>query len=171
MHVANREAVGMSVRKDSYAWFWVTLAVLAIIFTIVMVVIDMMQPKLTVRLGDGVFTARVAVTDAEREKGLSGVKNLSKNQAMLFVFPHNGTHGIWMKDMKIPIDVVWLDKNRKVVHIVHNMEPESYPTTERSRLPAKYVIELPAGTARERAIHIGAIASFDENSIVEGRPW
>lgn len=169
MHMeANRR---MSVRKDSYAWLWVALAVVGIVVTIVVVVISMAQPRLTLHVGDGVFTARVAKTDSQRAKGLSGVNNLPKHQAMLFIFPKSEPHGIWMKDMRIPIDVVWLDESKKVIHIVRDMDPTSYPTIYRPQAPARYVVELPAGTVKERAIRLGTIARFDENAVSGAWSW
>ena len=161
----------MSVKKDSYAWVWVALVSIAVVATIVLVIVAMTRPKLTLRLGDGVFTASVAATDETRQKGLSGVKELPKDRAMLFVFPLSRTYGIWMKDMKIPIDVVWLDDDRKVIHIVHDMQPDSYPTIYRPKLPARYVIELPAGTAKERSIRVGTVANFDETNMTGIPSW
>ena len=87
----------MSAQKDSYAWLWVSLMVAALIGGIVYFVYEMAQPKTTVYLGDGIFTAHVASTDGAREKGLAGINELPKDKAMLFVFEQDGQHGVWMK--------------------------------------------------------------------------
>jgi len=125
-----------------------------------------LRPHVTVHIGDGVFAAQVANTEAAREKGLSGTLNLRSDQAMLFVFDSDGKWPIWMKDMNYPIDIVWLDSNKKVVYIVKNAPPESYPYEQFTpKENARYVIELPSGTVSQKSIDIGMTAAFDENNI------
>ena len=65
---------------------------------------------------------------------------------MLFVFPDNDQHGIWMKDMKFPIDIIWISENYNIVHVKKDATPESYPTVFKNSKPARYVLELPAGS-------------------------
>ena len=162
----------MSAQKDSYAWLWVSLMVAALIGGIVYFVYEMTQPKAIVYLGDGVFTARVVSTDSAREKGLAGVNNLPKDKAMLFVFEQDDQHGVWMKGMKISLDIVWLDSEKRVVHIVHDVSPDSYPDeVYKPSLPARYVIELAAGTAREKSIRTGMTARFDDEALTKGALW
>ena len=125
-----------------------------------------LQPHTTVRLGDGVFLTRVAKTLVEREKGLSGTRELRSDQAMLLVFDRDDKWSIWMKDMNYPLDIVWLDKDKKVVYIVKNAPPESYPYEKFvPKQEARYVLELPAGTTSKKAITIGAQAQFDESNL------
>ncbi len=161
----------MSVQKDSYTWLFIAVVVVAIVAIIAILIVGMMQPRVTVQLGDGVFKAQVARTDSELKRGLSGVSEFSKDQALLFVFPKDDTYGVWMKDMRIPIDIVWLDKNKKVIHAVSNATPESYPKTFRPPKPARYIVELASGTIKTRAIKIGVIAKFDETRATETRLW
>jgi uncharacterized membrane protein (UPF0127 family) len=125
-----------------------------------------LQPSTTLHLGDGVFKTRVAKTLDEREKGLSGTSTLREDQALLFVFGTDAKWGIWMKDMNYPIDIVWLNKDKKVVYIVKNAPPESYP--DEKFIPkedARYVVEVLAGMADKKAIKIGEKASFDEDHL------
>jgi uncharacterized membrane protein (UPF0127 family) len=125
-----------------------------------------LQPHATVRIGDAVFAAKVAKTPAEREKGLSDTASLRQDQAMLFVYEDDGKWPIWMKDMSYSIDIVWLDKDKKIVYMVKNAPPESYPyETFTPKQDARYVLELPAGTVGKKSIIIGATASFDENTL------
>ena len=96
---------------------------------------------------DGIlFNVDVADTKEEREKGLSGRKYLDRNSGMLFVFPDNGNHGIWMKDMNFPIDIIWISENFHIVDIKRDATPDSYPEVFTSTKLAKYVLELPAGS-------------------------
>jgi uncharacterized protein len=102
------------------------------------------------------YSMTVVKDGPELTRGLSGTDNLPNDQAMLFVFPNDDLWGIWMKDMNYPIDIVWLDSDRTVVHTVQNALPSSYPnTTFKPPVPARYVIELSSGTIERTGIKIG----------------
>lgn len=153
----------MSARKKSRAWLWASSITLVAISLVMFIIFVMLRPSvMAVQLGDGAFKAAIARTDAEHKKGLSGVEYLSQDQAMLFVFSSEGVYDIWMKDMKIPIDAVWLDSNKRVIHVEKNLQPDSYPKTYRSTAPARYIVELPAGAVEARSITINDTAGFDE---------
>ena|SRR3989344_1658143 len=103
-------------------------------------------------------TIRVDIADSpeEREQGLSGKEGLAENEGMLFVFEEDGRYGFWMKDMLFSIDIIWLSKEGRIVDVLENAAPESYP--EYSFLPnvaARYVLELPAGFAKTYNVKIG----------------
>jgi uncharacterized membrane protein (UPF0127 family) len=96
---------------------------------------------------DGIiFNVLVADTKEERVKGLSGRTGLDARQGMLFVFPDNDQHSIWMKDMKFPIDIIWISENLRIVDIKRDASPESYPESFTNVWPARYVLELSAGS-------------------------
>lgn len=156
----------MSIKKDAWSWVLITAVLLLVGAAAAYVLWPQLQPHTTVRIGDGVFLARVAKTAAEREKGLGGTGELRSDQAMLFVYDTDDKHSIWMKDMKYALDIIWLDKNKEIVYIVKNAPPESYPY-ERfvPKQDARYVLELPAGTAGKKMIDIGAKVHFDENQL------
>lgn len=118
------------------------------------------SPRTDVRIGaTGVFQARVADDEKERQKGLSGVERLKDNEALLMVFDGDAQWGIWMKDMRIPLDIVWLDKDFRVVHIVKNASPDTGTSeTFRPTEPARYVLEFNAGASLEHNIQIGDLA-------------
>jgi len=65
---------------------------------------------------------------------------------MLFVFENPGIHGIWMKDMKFPIDIIWLDKDMSVISKELNVSPDTYPQVFYPSREAYYVLEVKAGT-------------------------
>ncbi|NTW62287.1 DUF192 domain-containing protein [Candidatus Saccharibacteria bacterium] len=119
------------------------------------------KPTVDLWLGDGIFRAQIATDGVTRQRGLSGVDKLDKDQAMLFVFPVEGRHEIWMKDMKIPIDIVWLNKDRRVIFMVKNAQPTSSKSGKyKPETPALYVVEFPAGTVDSRSIIIDGKATF-----------
>lgn len=116
-----------------------------------------------VYVNDQVLTARIADTPAAREKGLSGTDSLPNDQAMLFIFDGNGKWPIWMKDMLYNIDVIWLSDNKRVVDLLPNLSPDSYPKAFTPKQDARYVIELPAGYAAQHGITFGTIVDFRDS--------
>ncbi len=156
----------MKRKRGIWSWILVILILVLVGGTAFYVLWPQLQMHTTVRIGDGVFLARVARTDETREKGLSGTSGLRDNQAMLFIYDTDGKRPIWMKDMKYPIDIVWLDADKKVVYIVKNAPPESYPYEQFTpKQDARYVLEFPAGTVSKKSIVIGKETVFDENAI------
>lgn len=116
----------------------------------------------TVHFGDTAIAATVARSSQARERGLSGSKNLAEGTGMLFVFDKEDHWGIWMKDMKYPIDIIWLNNKKEVVYIVHRASPESYPKKSfKPKSVARYVLEVPAGSAKKHSIDIGNKAEFE----------
>lgn len=149
--------------KDRYIVYVIAggVILLAIAATLI-IVAQMVQPKTHLQLGDGVFDARIALTDTDRQKGLSGVTNLSETEALILVYNADSKWPIWMKDMDIPIDIVWLDQNKKVVDIIQNVSPsEGIDVTHIPRVKARYVVEFSAGIVKRKVIHIGSIATFE----------
>lgn len=112
-------------------------------------------PTVTLTAGDARIAAEVASTEQEQERGLSGRAGLSEGKGMLFVFGGEGRRGIWMKDMRFPIDIVWANQDGVIVTIEHAVSPDTYPTSFYPSSPAAYVLELPAGYAQAHAIAIG----------------
>ena len=156
----------MSTRKNVLSWGLIILVLALVGAAAYYILLPQIQPHVNVHIGDGVFATRVVRTPAEREKGLSDTLNLRSDQAMLFVYDSDDKWSIWMKDMKYPIDIVWLDKDKKVVYIVKNAPPESYPYESFTpKEKARYVLELPAGTVSQKKIVIGEDAAFDENKL------
>lgn len=111
----------------------------------------------TLQIGSEQIKAEVANNPAEKEKGLGGRPCIEPDRGMLFVYETAQQYAIWMKDMKFPIDIVWLGPDKKVVAIEKRVDPSTYPdgfTNEKSR-PAQYVLELKSGRAEELGINIG----------------
>lgn len=113
------------------------------------------QDKKQARINNSTIEIEVADTSEERSKGLSGRESLSKNRGLLFIYPEPDFYGIWMKDMKFSIDVIWFDENYRVIDIVQGVRPESFPKTFKPPAPAKYVLEVNAGFTSEYEIKIG----------------
>jgi len=104
----------------------------------------------------------VADSPQERRDGLSNFDSLADNQGMIFLYEESGTYGFWMKDMSFPIDIIWLDKNNRVVKVKRSAQPASFPETFSPDRPAKKVIETPSGWTEEQNIKTG-----DQLTLVE----
>jgi uncharacterized membrane protein (UPF0127 family) len=100
----------------------------------------------------------IADTPAEREKGLSGRTSLAENKGLLFIFEYAGQWGFWMKEMKFPIDMIWLGKDLKVVDVKKNVAPDTYPEVFLPAGDALYVLETKAGFSAKN--HIGTGTQF-----------
>ncbi|MEK7494433.1 MAG: DUF192 domain-containing protein [Patescibacteria group bacterium] len=109
-----------------------------------------------VRIDDQVFQLERADTDEERALGLGYRDSLCDTCGMLFQFPEPGMYPFWMKGMRFPLDIIWLDGNR-VVFIVHAASPSSLELFT-SPEPANAVLEVNAGSARN--IERGDTLSF-----------
>ena len=110
--------------------------------------------------------AEKAITQAEQTTGLSYRKTpLRDGQGMLFIFQADANHGIHMPNMHFAIDIVWITKEKRIVHIEENITPETYPEIFSSPEKARYVLELPAGYIQRSNIAIGDIADWQENPI------
>ena len=90
--------------------------------------------------------------------GLMHMNSLGKNDGMLFVFGSEARHGIWMRNMLFPIDIIWLSKQLVVVDIVEDAKPCRSIVRCKTYLPgekAMYVLELRAHMAKKLGMHKG----------------
>ncbi len=112
------------------------------------------------RFPDGTtIQVELALTPQQRWRGLMGRRSIDKDGGMLFVFPEQRWLEFWMKDTWISLDMVFLDKDRRVTAIFERV-PRAYPDTPESKLARRsavgqYVLELPAGAAKRRGLKVG----------------
>ena len=110
------------------------------------------------------LSAQIPVTGELMSKGLSVKNQLRENESMLFVFEEPLRHTFWMKDMKFPIDIIWLDSNGKIVHIEENLIPCPLVLICPSYAPnadSQYVLETIAGFAQRLNISLGTTIKFE----------
>ncbi|MGZ4777872.1 MAG: DUF192 domain-containing protein [Thermoanaerobaculia bacterium] len=119
-------------------------------------------PRIT--LPDGsLVVVELAANEETRAQGLMYRDQLREGTGMLFLFPSTGDYPFWMKNTLIPLDMVWIDENRKAVAVASNVPPckadpcPSYPPNA----PARYVLELPAGSAVRHRIVTGSTFRFE----------
>jgi hypothetical protein len=96
------------------------------------------------------FALEVAADDASRARGYMGREKVRPREGMIFIFDEDGRHSFWMKDCKVPLDIVWLDGSGRVVWVAANQTPcpatGDCPSIAPSS-PARFVLEFAAGTA------------------------
>lgn len=102
-------------------------------------------------------TIEVADTPEKRVQGLSGRTEVPDDYGMLFIFDVEGRNGFWMKDMQVPIDIIWISTEGTIVHIEHALSPDTYPQIFTPQYPARYVLETRAGYARAHKWDRGTI--------------
>jgi len=114
-----------------------------------------------VRLGGTTVKVEIADTQDEQTLGLSGRESLLDGHGMLFVFKELSEHMFWMKDMKFPIDIIWISENFKIVDIKENATPESYPDVFLPTEKARYVLEVQAGFFASHRLKLGDKVRID----------
>ena len=131
------------------------------------------QNQSQTRKGMTTVSAKTLIVDAEvvsrasdRKEGLSDRESLLLNQGMLFVFENEGSYGIWMKDMKFAIDIIWIDEDKKIVDIVINAAPQPGKkdkelTIYKPRSDAMYVLEVNAGLVSLHNLQIDDKVNFE----------
>jgi uncharacterized membrane protein (UPF0127 family) len=101
----------------------------------------------------------VAQTPDETMWGLSDFPSLPPDTGMMFMFPQPGIYSFWMKNMKFPLDMIWIDSDNRVVTIHENISPDTYyknpPELFLPTSPASAVIELPGGFIKINNLKIG----------------
>jgi len=120
-------------------------------------------PEIPLKLPSGkVLTVEVMANDQDRAMGVMFRDSLPKDRGLLFVFDQPSRYAFWMKNCKFPIDMVWIDADKKIVHVTEKAPPcEKDPCPTFSPMsPALYVLEINALQARaEKAVN-GATLEF-----------
>lgn len=109
-----------------------------------------------IEIGDKEYNVTCARTEEERIKGLQGVTELKDDEGMLFFFEEPQTVGFWMKDTKVPLDIIFISEDMEVIS-VYQGEPENESIAEEDNV--KFVLEVNQGSGIEEG---------DELDIEEG---
>lgn len=108
----------------------------------------------------------VVDTKDKRKKGLSKKDEMPIGEGMLFVFESADKYGIWMKDMKLPIDIIWIDGSKKIVDIKQNalVEPgkkDRELTIYKPKAESLYILEINAGLSTLNNLQIEDNVNFE----------
>jgi uncharacterized protein len=123
-------------------------------------------PKTNVTIDKQTFLTEVATTSAQQEQGLSGRASLPQNQGMLFIFSKPAPYPFWMKDMKFPLDMIFIN-NSKIITIFQNVPVPKNPGDLSSlpvytpKAPADQVLEINAGLSKKYDFKKGDTVTVD----------
>jgi uncharacterized membrane protein (UPF0127 family) len=140
-------------------WFLVLLSA----FVVMSAPAELIQPSIAAeqqtleiasKTGVHVFAVELAVTDAERERGLMFRKQLPEGQGMLFDFKREQEVSMWMENTYVPLDMIFIRKDGRILRIAENTEPLSRAIIS-SRGPVLAVLEVLGGTANKLGIAAG----------------
>lgn len=104
------------------------------------------------------FRLEVCANDAERAMGLMYRRSLDRDAGMIFVFPNERQNSFWMKNTYIPLDMVFVGRDMKVVGILHDVPPLNQLPRSVGK-PSMYVLEFAAGTMKRHGVAEGATLS------------
>lgn len=106
------------------------------------------------------WSVDIANTNQTRITGLSNRATLNHKKGMLFAFNTSGRQSFWMKDMLMPIDMVFFDENWEIILIESRVEPDTFPKIFGNTVISKYVLEINAGEAEYFDLKTGDKAIF-----------
>ncbi|OGZ70368.1 MAG: hypothetical protein A2904_00605 [Candidatus Staskawiczbacteria bacterium RIFCSPLOWO2_01_FULL_33_9] len=103
------------------------------------------------------FDVQLAQNAIDKTKGLMFQKSLEQNRGMLFLFDKEAKYSFWMQNTLIPLDIIWINENKRVVFISESNQPCTWsscpsitPTAD-----AKYVLELNSGVVQKIGLKLG----------------
>lgn len=111
---------------------------------------------------DECFYMELAKTASEKNKGLMFRDSLAEDRGMLFIFESEGIYPFWMKNMKFPLDIIWLNGEKEVVFIAKGEKPcqnDFCPLIDPGK-KATYVLEINAGLSDAIGLKIGEEVDF-----------
>ena len=109
--------------------------------------------------------AETMLREVDRMRGMMFRDSLAKDRGMLFLHPEDGNYAYWMYQCRIPLDIIWMNHDRRIVEISPNTPP--CPSKAAHECPsfgghekARYVLELAGGGAAMYSLHVGDAVSF-----------
>lgn len=112
--------------------------------------------KVKINIGNKLYEVEVAYTDEEKEAGLSNRTELAEDAGMLFVWDEPEEVSIWMKDTKIPLDIIFIDNDLSVIAIYQGVPDTENAMTQEN---TSYVLEVNQGSG----VEIGDDLNFSPN--------
>jgi len=150
--------------KTFLAWiksnYFFVIAFLIVIFLYYFYIFSSNNRKLCIN--SRCFFVELAVSAAQRETGLMGREFMLADRGMFFIFEEEGEYSFWMKNMKIPLDMVFMDKNLKILSVAKNLEPcrGDFCSLIKAEGKVLYVLEINAGAAEKAGIKKGQEAVY-----------
>lgn len=133
---------------------WAAAFVVLALFAVPTGAVEKGTLEIVSKSGVHVFSVEIVANDADRAKGLMFRKELPEGQGMLFDFQREQDIAMWMKNTYIPLDMIFISGNGRILRIAENTEPLSERVIP-SGGPVRGVLEVIGGTARKLGIAPG----------------
>lgn len=124
-------------------------------------------PTCKMTIGSKTYELEMARTSDEQENGLMKRDSMPEDHGMIFIFEKDRLQQFWMKDTRIPLDIIFLDHAGKVVSF-DSMEPYDVNNTSSIR-PAQYAIELNAGQVKACGVEKGNTLTIPDAALYKGK--
>ena len=128
--------------------------------------------RVPLQIGTKALMVELALSPKEQIQGLSRRESIDESSGMLFVFSSAHKPTFWMKDMRFPLDIIWIRDN----HIVDIHEHVPMPPPDNATLPlyspkedVTMALEVRAGSSARWGIHIGDSVDIDNSKIIRER--
>jgi len=135
--------------------YWVLIIVVILIVLGTVVIIVYKKKAAYILINNRKIPVELALTESQRQKGLSSRDHLDADTGMLFIFPDSNIHSFWMKDTLIPLDVIWINDGKIVEMTTLDMQTEENIPQYTPQNKAQYVLELNAGAINENNFQVG----------------
>jgi len=155
----------IQLKKIISPWFSCLVLFLVLLSSIAYIEIESVQAQqqeqnktALVSLGGVNISASLSTTPDSQSKGLSIKDSLNENEGMLFIFESPQKYSFWMKDMKFPIDIIWINSTGKIVHIEKNLSPCYLLLPCPSYAPKNdslYVLEVVSNFTNKFGVNVG----------------
>jgi uncharacterized protein len=125
------------------------------------------DPRVIVSTKNGqqvAFQVEIADTPAKRELGLQYRRELADDRGMLFLFSSEQIQAFWMKNTPIPLDMIFIGRDRRIVGIIEQTTPFSTDSLSVSA-PSQYVLEIKGGLSRLKGMTTGDSVRFEGISL------
>lgn len=106
------------------------------------------------------FQVEVADNPSKRELGLQYRRELPPDRGMIFLFPGESQHSFWMKNTPLPLDMIFISRDKKIVGIVEQAVPFSLDSRSVAA-PSQFVLEINGGLSRQYDLKVGDSVRFE----------
>ncbi len=120
------------------------------------------HPQVTILTQSGrevAFQVEVADTPATRTMGLQYRKELATDRGMIFLFPSEAPQSFWMKNTPIPLDMIFINREKRIVGIVEQTVPFSLDSRSVG-VPSQFVLEINGGLVKRHGLRAGDSVRF-----------
>ena len=119
--------------------------------------------------GSQVVQVEISATGATRARGLMWRRSLADGMGMLFIFPDEQNQSFWMRNTLIPLDLIFINKEQRIVGIVQQAEPRTLSPRTVNR-PSRYVLEVPGGWTDKVGVREGSDVQLRGTSMIVVEP-